>query len=92
MRVAVTLDICMMQAMRRNPRNRASFQSESPAKSQKVFEVFRRLEPAMCEQAMITDADPKAAGNPPQQNRRSKRRPTEVENRQDRANVKRKHE
>src|SRR4029434_9181464 len=92
MRVAVAFRVRVMTAMRRDPGDRASFESERAAYSQKVLDPFRGFESTVSEEAVIANADAEAAGDPPHQDGDFERGPTEIEKGQSRADVKRKHE
>src|SRR4051812_2240196 len=65
-RVFVGFGKSMVQAVRRHPADRARLQGNRPAKSQKIFEPFRRLESAMRQQTMKTESDSETARNPPE--------------------------
>src|SRR5260370_25424751 len=91
-RIAIFIGILMMNAMRRHPEERASFQRQGSAYGQKIFDPFVSLVSAMREQAVIAHADAQAAGHPIQKHRQRQIFPAEHEQRSDGANVKRKHE
>ena len=67
MRVALFIRELMMDAVRGHPENRTPFQSRGSAESQEILQPPRGAIAAVGQQPVITDADPQAARNPPQQ-------------------------
>src|SRR6266700_3066239 len=92
MRVAFDVSILVMDAMRRYPEKRSAFQCQSGADGEEIFHPLRRLVTAVREQPVISHADTKASGNPPQYNSDRQRFPGEHEERNDCSNVECAHE
>src|SRR5579864_4749067 len=66
MRIAFHVSILVMDAMRCYPEKRAAFQGQRGAEGNEIFEPLIGLESAVREQPVISNANPKAPGNPPQ--------------------------
>jgi hypothetical protein len=92
MRIAFHISILVMDAVRGHPEKRAAFQRQRSAESDEILEPFIGFETAMGQQTVIRYADPKAPGNPPQEDRDKKGLPGKHEKRRDRAYVKCEHE
>jgi hypothetical protein len=71
-RIAFHVSILVMDAMRRYPEKRAAFQSQRGAEGNEIFEPLIGLETAMRKQPVISNANAKAPGNPPQKQRDEK--------------------
>jgi hypothetical protein len=91
-RIAFHVSILVMDTVRRHPEKRASFQRQRGAERNEIFEPFIGLETAVRKQPVISDANAKAAGNPPQKQRDEKGLPGKHEKRCDRAYVECDHE
>jgi hypothetical protein len=59
----------MMNAVRRHPENRATFERQRGANRQEVFHPFRGLVSAVRQQAVVTHANAETPGNPPKEKR-----------------------
>ena len=92
MRIALFVGVLVVHAVRRDPGDRAAFESERAANSQEVLNPARRFVPAVRQQAVVTHADAEAAGNPIQHDGECERLPGKEEERSDRADVKQQHE
>src|SRR5438309_3490685 len=91
-RITFHVSILMMDAMRCHPEKRAAFQRQRGAEGDEIFEPFISLESAVREQPVIRNANAKAPGNPPQQQRDEKCLPREHKERSNRAYVECDHE
>src|SRR5271167_1011202 len=87
-RITVLVRELVMLTMRAHPQERAAFQSRDAANCKKVLKPLGCDEGAMGEQAVKTNAEPQASGNPVQKNRDEQPFPTEEEKRRHSANVK----
>jgi hypothetical protein len=92
MRIAFHVSILVMDAVRRYPEKRTAFQSQRGAEGNEIFEPFIGLESAMRKQPVISNANAKASGNPPQKKRDEKRLPGKHEKRCDSAYMECNHE
>lgn len=92
MRVTILVSILVMHAMRGHPKNRPAFQSQRAAHGKKIFHPFGCLKASMSEKPVVTNADSKAAGNPPQYQRKQQCLPTKYEYRRQGTKVKHQHE
>src|SRR5207302_9630381 len=81
MRIAFHVSILVMDAMRRYPEKRATFQRQRGAEGDEIFEPLVRLETAMSEQPVVRNADAQAPGDPPQKHRDEKSLPGKHEER-----------
>jgi hypothetical protein len=91
-RIAFHVSILVMDAMRRYPEKRAAFQSQRGAERNEIFEPLIGLETTVRKQPVVSNANAKAAGNPPQKQRDEKGLPGKHEKRCDRAYVECDHE
>src|SRR5688572_32238612 len=87
MRVASAIRMSMMNAMCRDPLNRAAFERQRSTGDQEVFDWFRNPVRTVRDQAVIAHADAKHAGNPIKYDRGDKRRPTPEKESRDRGRV-----
>jgi hypothetical protein len=92
MRITFHISILVMDAVRRHPEKRATFQRQRGAEGNKIFKPFIGLKPAVREQPVISNANAKAPGNPPQKQRDEKSLPREHKERGNRAYVECDHE
>src|SRR5438270_1088780 len=81
-----------MDAMRRHPEKWAALQRQGGAEGNEILEPFIGLESTVREQPVIRNANAKAAGNPPQNQRDEKSLPREHKERGNRAYVECDHE
>src|SRR5579863_7201671 len=77
MRITLTVSILVVHTVRAYPKDRPAFQSQGAAHGQKIFHPFGCFKASMSEKTVVADADPKAAGNPPQYQRKQQGLPTE---------------
>src|SRR5712692_8772397 len=77
-----------MNAMGRDPENRAAFERQRRTPGEKVFHPLGRPVSAMSEQPVIAHANAEASGNPPQEHGHEERLPREEKYGCDRADVK----
>src|SRR4051812_46081764 len=77
MRIAFNVSILVMDAMRCHPEKRAALQRQRGAEGDEIFKPFIGLESTVREQPVICNANAKAAGNPPQNQRDEKSLPRE---------------
>jgi hypothetical protein len=68
MRIALTICVRMMYAVRDYPLDWSTFQSHRAASHQEVFDEFRDLVTAMSQQPVVAHADTKTAANPVKDN------------------------
>src|SRR5688572_20015608 len=85
--VASAIRMSMMNAMRRDPLNRAAFERQRSTGDQEVFDCLRNLIRAVCDQAVIAHADAKHAGNPIKYYSSDERRPAPEKESPDRQQV-----
>src|SRR5215210_7745944 len=89
MRIAIAFGVGVMNAMRRHPGHGTAFYCQCSAQSQTILYPLRRFETAMRQQPVIANADAQAARYPPQKGRNDERRPAKIEERRNRAHMKR---
>jgi hypothetical protein len=82
----------MMNAVRRDPEERAAFKSERSASGEEVFDPLVSFVSAMGKQAVIRHSDSEASRDTPEKRRKRERRPTEIEERGDGSYVEDHHE
>ena len=75
-----------------NPEDRATFQGQRAAHSQRIFNPPGRFVAAMGQEPMVAHADAQTPGDPPQHDREQKRFPVEYEQRSHSTNMKGHHE
>src|SRR3989475_3466199 len=75
MRVAGLIRMRMMDAMRRNPLNRATFDRQHATGHEEIFSQFRHFVTTMSDKPMKAHADAKTAGNPVKNDCADHRRP-----------------
>src|SRR5438105_12736078 len=85
--VAFLVGVLVMDAMRRNPKYWPAFKSQRSAHCENVFHPLRSLIAAMRKQTVVAHADAEASGDPPENQRRQQRFPTEHEECSYRANM-----
>src|SRR6187399_1847027 len=88
MRIAWLVRLLMVDAVRRDPENRAAFQSQSSADGEEVLEGLRNVIRTMRMQPVIAQADPEANRHPVNGHGDKHDLPTEHEERGDCAYVK----
>jgi len=91
-RIAFHISILVMDAVRRHPEKRATFQGQGGAKGNEVFEPLIGLKSAMRKQPVISNANAEAACDPPQKQRNEKGLPRKHKKRCHRAYVECDHE
>jgi hypothetical protein len=90
--IAFHVSVLVMDAVCRHPEKWAAFQRQRGAESNEILKPLIRLESAVREQPVISNANAKAAGNPPQKQRDEKSLPRKHKERCDRAYVECDHE
>ena len=75
MRVAGLVSVRMMDAMRRNPLNRATLDRQHAAGYEEIFDQFRHFVTTMSDQPVKAHADTKTAGHPVKNDCADHRRP-----------------
>src|SRR5205823_4466052 len=76
MRVAGLVSMGVMDAMRRNPLNRTTFDRQHATGHEEIFKQFRHFVTTMSDKAVKAHADTKTAGNPVKNHCAHHRRPT----------------
>src|SRR5579863_585330 len=76
-RVTFTVSILVVHTVCGYPEDRPTFQGQRAAHSKKILHPFGCLKASMSEKPVITNADSKTAGNPPQNQRKQQCLPTE---------------
>jgi hypothetical protein len=92
MRIAFLIRVLVMLTMCCDPKDRATFQSQCAAHSQKVLHPLRSLITSMGKKPMVSDTYAKTSGDPPQNHRKKECLPTEEEQRGQCADVERNHD
>src|SRR5262252_3090472 len=91
MRVAVDIGKLMMNAVRRDPENRAALERQRGAPGEKVLDPLWSFVSAMGKKTVVAHANAQAAGDPPQENGDEKCRPGKKEKSGNSAQVKKSH-
>lgn len=65
-RILVGFRECVVEPVSRHPRQRSRLQGERPENAQQILKPFRSRKSPVRKQAVITDPDPEAAGDPPE--------------------------
>src|ERR1700743_2972808 len=88
MRVAVVIGLLMMNAMHRDPENRAALKRQGAADREEVFQPDRALVSAVRVQTVVSHADPETSSHPVKEERNQEAAPAEHEQRGECADVK----
>ncbi len=75
MRIACTIGVRMVYAVRHDPLDWSTLQCEGSASHEEILDKFRDLVAPVSDQPMVAHANPQTAADPIKQNRGNHRRP-----------------